>query len=86
MLVDISGSRCVSCARYTQYYAVRTTRSGSEMQAIDCGHCGQFQRTTRPGNRCRRYQERSNVGSFIQVVKEKEKPIGRKGGETPWKT
>lgn len=52
MLEDISGNWCVSCARYTQYYATGMTRSGSEMQAINCSYCGQFQRTTRPESYC----------------------------------
>ena len=72
MLVDISGSRCISCAKYTQYYAQRLTRSGPELSAIDCGFCGQLQRTTRPGSRCKHYREASNVCL-----------VDRKGGGTP---
>lgn len=68
MLIDITGSRCISCTRYTQYYANRMTRGGQEMIAVDCGHCGQFQRTTRPGSRCRHYQEKSNVGAFYRLA------------------
>jgi len=69
MLVDISGSRCVSCAKYTQYYTQRAAKSGPEMNAIDCGYCGQLQRITRPGNRCRHYLEMSNVGPFYRIEK-----------------
>lgn len=74
MLVDISGSRCISCAKYTQYYAQRLTRSGPELSAIDCGFCGQLQRTTRPGSRCKHYREVSNVGPFYRIVKENSHP------------
>lgn len=67
MLVDIIGSRCASCTKYTQYYAYRFRRNGQELQAIDCGFCGQLQRTTRPGNRCKYYREQSNIGAFYKI-------------------
>lgn len=69
MLIDISGSRCISCAKYTQYYAYRMMRGGQELQAIDCGYCGQRQCTTRPGARCRYYQEQSNVAAIYKPNK-----------------
>lgn len=69
MLVDISGSRCISCAKYTQYYAYRLRRDGDELHAIDCGFCGQLQRTTRPGSRCKYYREMSNVGPLCRITK-----------------
>ncbi len=63
MLIDISGSRCISCRKYTQYY---TQKQGTnELQPINCGYCGQRQCTTKPGNRCKHYQERGNVGARI---------------------
>ena len=68
MLIEIEGSRCVSCRRYTQYYAQKL--GTNELQAINCGFCGQLQRTTRPGNRCKHYQERSNLGPMRRIVKE----------------
>lgn len=58
MLVNITGNRCIGCAKFTQYYCI--SHSG-EFQRIDCGFCGQQQRTTRPGNRCGKYRERGNV-------------------------
>ncbi len=67
MLVDITGSRCVSCTKYTQYYAYRLRRDGAELQAIDCGFCGQRQCRTRPGNRCKYYREISNIGAFYKI-------------------
>ena len=70
MLIDITGSRCINCAKYTQHYAYRMTRSGQELLAVDCGFCGQLQRTTKPGNRCKHYQERSNVGAFYKIKEE----------------
>ena len=59
MKIEITGSRCITCQSYTQYY--QHAFSG-EFEAIDCGFCGKRQCSTRPGNRCRRYRERSNVG------------------------
>ncbi|MCI8683862.1 MAG: hypothetical protein HFH50_12975 [Lachnospiraceae bacterium] len=58
MKIEISGSKCISCNKYTQYYQIK----GNVAEAIDCGFCGRRQRHTRPGNRCKEYQERSNVG------------------------
>lgn len=62
MLIEIDGSRCISCTRYTQYYAIFSHRKGKDLQAIDCGYCAQLRRTTRPGNRCKHYQEKGNLG------------------------
>lgn len=58
MKVEISGSRCVSCYKYTQYYRM----SMGEAEAIDRGWCSARQCTTRPGNRCKHYREMANVG------------------------
>ncbi len=68
MYVEISGSRCVSCDKYTQYYAQKASHQA--LCAIDCGFCGQLQRTTRPGNRCRHYREMSNTGLFFPMERE----------------
>ena len=62
MLIEVRGSRCVSCKCYNQYYAVVLERKGKDLRPIDCGWCAQLRRTTRPGNRCKHYQEKSNVG------------------------
>lgn len=59
MKIEISGSRCISCGKYTQYYRM----SGGAVEAIDRGYCGKRQCTTRPGSRCKYYQEQSNVGA-----------------------
>ncbi|MCI9357221.1 MAG: hypothetical protein HFH59_06690 [Lachnospiraceae bacterium] len=57
MKIEISGSRCISCGKYTQYYELIKDMA----QAIDRGYCGARQCTTRPGNRCKHYQEKSNA-------------------------
>lgn len=62
MLIEISGNRCVSCARYTQYYGLGYD---GEFRAIDCGYCGQRQCRTRPGNKCKEYREAGNVGGRV---------------------
>lgn len=74
MLIEITGSRCISCAKYRQYYAYYTMRDGEHLQAINCGYCGRLQRTTRPGNRCKHYREQSNVAGFCRSVETKENP------------
>lgn len=60
MKIEITGSRCITCHSYTQYY--QCSQITGEFEAIDCGFCGERQCSTGPGNRCRRYRERSNVG------------------------
>lgn len=62
MLVNISGNRCIGCARYTQYYG---RDMYGEFQSINCGYCGRRQRVTKPGDRCRYYEEKSNVSSVF---------------------
>ncbi|GAA0254158.1 hypothetical protein GCM10008922_12910 [Faecalicatena contorta] len=59
MKIEVTGSRCISCYKYSQYYHRNYL---GEFEAIDCGYCGIRQCTTRPGNRCKAYKERSNVG------------------------
>lgn len=63
MKIEITGSKCISCYKYTQYY--RMSGQGFP-EAIDCGFCGVWQRTTRPGSRCKKYRERPNVGIPLQ--------------------
>ena len=70
MLVDISGSRCISCARFVQYYSIW----GGGFQRIDCGFCCQRQCITRPGNRCRHYREKGNAGGAHPVFRTEEGP------------
>ena len=59
MKIEISGNRCIGCNRYTQYYSISAR---GELEAIDQGYCGEKQCRTRPGNRCKKYAERGNVG------------------------
>ncbi len=62
MKIEITGSRCITCQKYTQYYHNHYERG---FEAIDCGYCGRWQRTTRPGDRCKDYAEVSNVGQIF---------------------
>lgn len=64
MKVEISGGRCVSCEMYTQYYQ---NLFGMGYEAVDCGYCGRRSRRVRPGDRCARYRERSNVGAVLPI-------------------
>lgn len=66
MKIEITGSRCINCHFYTQYY--RICYQGV-IEAINCGFCGQRQCTTRPGNRCKSYMEKSNIANFDEVKK-----------------
>lgn len=59
MKIEISGNKCISCYKYTQYY--KRNLIGYDYEPIDCGYCGVMGRTTRPGNRCKHYKEMSNV-------------------------
>lgn len=58
MQINISGSRCVTCHKYTQYY--RLSCKG-DFEAIDCGYCGTKSKNVRPGDKCKEYMEKSNV-------------------------
>lgn len=64
MLVNITGNRCIGCAKFTQYYGLGYD---GEYQRIDCGFCGQRQCTTRPGSCCKHYREAGNVAGFYRV-------------------
>lgn len=59
MKIEISGARCISCNKYTQYYQINYD---GDFEAIDCGYCGMRSCRTRPGNRCRDYREKGNAG------------------------
>lgn len=63
MKIEITGAHCVTCQKYTQYYHYHCKRG---FEAIDCGYCGRWQGTVRPGDRCRDYAETSNV-SFVKT-------------------
>ena len=73
MKIEISGSRCINCQKYNQYF---TLTSQGELEAIDCGYCGKKQCRTRPGNRCKDYRERGNVGSGIDTTKKALDSVG----------
>ncbi len=57
MRVEISGTRCIGCTKYTQYYL-------ENGQAVNHGFCYQRQCVTRPGSRCKHWEERSNVSAI----------------------
>lgn len=59
MKIEITGSKCISCWKYEQYFRINAR---DDFEAIDCGYCWLRHCTTRPGNRCKHYQEKSNVG------------------------
>lgn len=63
MKIEISGSRCITCDRYTQYF--RKHYWEREYVAIDCGYCGRKCRNVRPGDYCKDYSEASNVLSAV---------------------
>lgn len=58
MLVNVSGNRCISCKKFTQYYELDFK---NEFQRIDCGYCGQKSKTVRPGDKCKMYKEAGNI-------------------------
>jgi len=58
MLVNITGSYCVECDHFKQYYGLNYN---GEYERINRGFCGSSKKDTRPGNKCRKYQERSNI-------------------------
>lgn len=66
MKIEITGSRCINCNKYTQYYT-HTWNGGFD--PIDCGFCGMRQCTTRPGNRCKHYREAANVSVYYPIEK-----------------
>ncbi len=66
MKIEIIGSRCATCRKYSQYYH---QNYNGIFEAIDCGYCGERSRNTRPGDRCGRYEERSNIMSVADAIK-----------------
>lgn len=74
MKIEISGSRCISCYKYTQYYR---SKFGEGFEAIDCGYCGIKSRNVRPGDRCREYKEASNVSWIGHIEKVESAAITR---------
>ncbi len=48
MKIEITGSRCITCQKYTQYYQNHYERG---FEAIDHGYCWKWYRTVRPGDR-----------------------------------
>ena len=69
MKIEISGSRCISYDKFTQYYS---NQNGKGFEAINCGYCGRKSHNVRPGDRCREYREASNV-RFMTVVQVKNR-------------
>jgi len=68
MRIEINGSRCITCQKYTQYYQKSITPTNyGDMIPIDCGFCGHKGKSVRPGDRCSYYHERSNVGAVVPV-------------------
>lgn len=63
MKIEITGSRCISCQYYTQYYE---NHHSEGFRAINAGFCGARQRGIKPGERCWKYLEKGN----LEVVKE----------------
>lgn len=78
MKIEITGSRCITCQKYTQYYRNHYQRG---FEAINCGYCGRRQRMVRPGDRCREYAEASNVSVSEKVGQELVKQIVQMKGE-----
>lgn len=61
MNIEISGNHCVGCDRYTQYYKLDYK---GEYVPINRGFCGVHQRTTKPGNRCKKWMDAGWVMRF----------------------
>ncbi len=59
--IAIVGKRCINCAKYFQYYCTRNEGKITLHTAVDCGYCGQHSRNTRPGNRCKEFEEKGAV-------------------------
>ena len=78
MKIEITGSRCITCQKYTQYYQNHYERG---FEAIDHGYCWKWYRTVRPGDRCRAYAEGSNVSVCEKVGQELVKQIVQIKGE-----
>ena len=60
MKIEVIGSRCYNCRKFTQFYWMNR----GDAEAIDKGYCGLRQRLVRPGDRCGKYFEKSNIGGY----------------------
>lgn len=58
--IAIVGKHCINCTKYFQYYLCRHEGKLDIHTAVDCGYCEQHSRNTRPGNKCREYEDREN--------------------------
>lgn len=58
--ISVMGDHCINCEGYIQYYIRRVDGKYSIHTAIDRGYCCTRQCITRPGNRCKHYQERAD--------------------------
>lgn len=54
ILIEVTSGHCITCKKFKQYYGIR---DNEVYQRINCGFCEEFQRTTRPGNRCKYYSD-----------------------------
>ena len=60
--IAVTGNHCINCEGYIQYYMRRVEEKRAIHTAVDKGYCIERQCITRPGNRCKHYEEKSNVG------------------------
>ncbi len=58
--IAIMGDYCINCEGYIQYYIRKEDGKYSIHTAVDRGYCCTRQCITRPGNRCKYYQERTD--------------------------
>lgn len=56
--IAVMGDYCINCEGYIQYYCIKKDGKYSIYTAVDRGYCIERQCVTRPGNRCKHYQER----------------------------
>lgn len=59
--IAVMGDYCINCAEYAQYYLQRKEGNYTIHTAVDRGYCIKRQCITRPGNRCKYYQEKSEI-------------------------
>lgn len=59
--IAVMGDHCINCEGYIQYYIRKEDGKYSIHTAVDRGYCIERQCITRPGNRCRHYQEKSDI-------------------------
>ena len=63
--IAVMGNHCINCMEYVQYYCRRKEGNYDIHTAVDRGYCGARQCTTRPGNRCKHYQEKSSIRAVM---------------------